>query len=292
MDNRREIRDFLTSRRAKLTPEQTGLRTTGTRRVPGLRRSEVAQLAGVSVEYYSRLERGDLAGVSDAVLEALSRALQLDDVERTHLYALARDGTAPPRRRRTPSVRPTIQRLLERLDTPAFVMNARGDVLATSPLGRALYEPLYASPTSAGRAPNHARFIFLDPASKEFWVDWDRAAADTVAMLNAAAALDPYDKSLTELIGELSTRSDEFRRRWARHDVHQHSTGAKTFRHPLVGEVHLTFETLAFPADDLTLIAYGAEPESPTEDALRLLASWTATDTTAEPSQEHPHRQR
>jgi transcriptional regulator with XRE-family HTH domain len=282
VDSRREIRDFLTSRRGKVSPEQAGLRSSGRRRVPGLRRSEVAQLANVSVEYYARLERGDLSGASDAVLDALSRALQLDEVERTHLYALARDGAAPPsRRQRTPSLRPSIHGLLDRLDTPAFVMNARGDVLATSALGRALYEPLFASPTSAGRAPNHARFLFLDPASEEFWVDWERAAADTVAMLNAAAALDPYDKSLTELIGELSTRSDEFRRRWARHDVHQHRTGTKTFRHPVVGDVQLTFESLAFAGDDLTLIAYSAEPASRAEEALQLLASWMATETTA-----------
>ena len=292
MDTRREIREFLTSRRAKVTPEQAGLRSYGARRVPGLRRAEVAQLAGVSVEYYSRLERGDLSGASDAVLDALSRALQLDEVERTHLYALARDGAAPsPRRQRTPSVRSSIQHMLDRLDTPAFVMNARGDVLATSPLGRAFYEQLFASPTSAGRAPNHARFIFLDPASKQFWGDWERAAADTVAMLNAAAALHPYDKALTELIGELSTRSDEFRKRWARHDVHQHRTGTKRFHHAVVGDVELTFESLTFPGDDLTLITYSAEPSSRSEEALRLLASWVATQTATRAVEDSRHQQ-
>lgn len=250
----------------------------GSRRVPGLRRAEVAQLAGVSVEYYSRLERGDVGGASDAVLDALSRALMLDDTERTHLYALARGGAAPaPRRRRAPDVRPTVERMLEHMETPAFVINNRGDVLAYSPLGHALYEPHISSPTSAGRAPNHARFIFFDPAARTFWVDWNRAAADTVAMLNAAAALNPYDKALTELIGELSTRSDEFRSRWARHDVHQHTSGTKSFRHPVVGEVRLSFETLVFAGDDLTLIVYDAEPDSPDAEALRLLASWAAT---------------
>lgn len=278
MDNRSQIREFLTSRRAKITPAEAGLPSYGTRRVPGLRRAEVAQLAGVSVEYYSRLERGDLSGVSDQVLDALARALRLNDDDRTHLEDLARAAGPAPRRRRRPAadqVRPGVQRLLDSMtDAPAFVMNGRGDILAANALGRALYAPMIEA--ARGRVPNHARFIFLDPRSRHFWGDWERAADDTVALLQAQAGRDPYDRALTDLIGELSTRSEDFRTRWARHDVRQHHIGAKPFLHPVVGTLHLTYESLDLPADNLTLVAYGAEPGSDAEDRLRLLASWTA----------------
>ncbi|MDA0563813.1 helix-turn-helix transcriptional regulator [Streptomonospora sp. S1-112] len=279
MDHRSQIREFLTSRRARISPQQAGVPSYGTRRVPGLRRSEVAQLAGVSVEYYSRLERGDLSGVSDSVLDALSRALRLNDEERTHLEDLARAaGPRPRRRRRAPQrqVRPTVQRMLEAMtDAPAFVMNGRGDILAFNALGRALYAPMIES--ARGRVPNHARFIFLDARSHHFWGDWERAADDTVALLQAEAGRDPFDTALTELVGELSTRSPDFRTRWARHDVRQHHIGAKPFRHPVVGELELTYESLELPADGLILVAYGAEPGSGSQDRLRLLASWSTT---------------
>jgi transcriptional regulator with XRE-family HTH domain len=279
VDNRREIREFLTSRRAKISPQQAGLPSYGTRRVPGLRRTEVAQLAGVSVEYYSRLERGDLSGVSDQVLDALARALRLNDAERTHLEDLARAAAPGSRRRRRPTpdqVRPSVQRLLDSMtDAPAFVMNGRGDVLATNALGRALYAPMLDA--ARGATPNHARFIFLDVRSHLFWGDWERAADDTVALLHAQAGRDPHDKDLTELVGELSTRSEDFRTRWARHDVRQHHLGAKPFHHPVVGDLHLTYESMDLPADGLTLVAYGTEPASDSEDKLRLLASWAAT---------------
>ncbi|MBN6054751.1 helix-turn-helix domain-containing protein [Nonomuraea sp. RK-328] len=279
MDNRSEIREFLTSRRAKISPQEAGLPTYGTRRVPGLRRAEVAQLAGVSVEYYSRLERGDLSGVSDHVLDALARALRLDDEERTHLEDLARAAGPGPRRRRRPAptqVRPSVQRLLDSMTgAPAFVMNGRGDVLATNTLGRALYAPMIDA--ARGATPNHARFIFLDPRSHQFWGDWDRAADDTVALLHAQAGRDPFDKDLTDLIGELSTRSDDFRTRWARHDVRQHHLGSKPFHHPVVGDLHLTYESMDLTVDNLTLVAYGTEPGSDSEDKLRLLASWATT---------------
>ncbi|MCA2225595.1 helix-turn-helix transcriptional regulator [Nonomuraea aurantiaca] len=281
MDNRSEIREFLTSRRARISPQQAGLPSSGRRRVPGLRRAEVAQLAGVSVEYYSRLERGDLSGVSDSVLDALARALRFNDEERTHLEDLARTAGQGPRRRRRAvphTVRPSVQRLLDAMtEAPAFVMNGRGDVLAFNTLGRALYAPMID--TARGATPNHARYIFLDARSHHFWGDWDRAADDTVALLHAQAGRDPYDKTLTDLIGELSTRSDDFRARWARHDVRQHHIGAKPFHHPVVGDLHLTYESLALAADDLTLVAYGTEPGSDSEDKLRLLASWAATHT-------------
>ncbi|MFD1538579.1 helix-turn-helix transcriptional regulator [Nonomuraea guangzhouensis] len=288
MDNRSEIREFLTSRRAKISPHQAGLPSYGTRRVPGLRRTEVAQLAGVSVEYYSRLERGDLSGVSDQVLDALARALRLNDAERTHLEDLARAAGPGPRRRRRPTpdqVRPSVQRLLDSMTgAPAFVMNGRGDVLAANALGRALYAPMFDA--ARGATPNHARFIFLDARSHLFWGDWERAADDTVALLHGQAGRDPYDKDLTDLVGELSTQSEDFRTRWARHDVRQHHLGAKPFHHPVVGDLHLTYESMDLPADGLTLVAYGTEPASDSEDKLRLLASWAATLDTAGPQQE------
>jgi len=280
VDHRSQIREFLTSRRARISPEQSGLASYGKRRVPGLRRAEVAQLAGVSVEYYARLERGDLTGVSDQVLDALARALRLDEDDRIHLEDLARAARTAPRRRRRPAtaqVRPAIQHLLDAMrEIPAIVMNGRADLLASNALGRALYAPMIEA---AGPAvPNHARYIFLDPRSHQFWGDWQRAADDTVALLQAHAGRDPFDKGLTDLIGELSTRSEDFRARWARHDVRQHHQGAKPFRHPLVGEMHLTYESLALTADNLLLVAYNAEPGSDAEDKLRLLASWTAPE--------------
>ncbi|MEV5826397.1 helix-turn-helix transcriptional regulator [Spirillospora sp. NPDC052242] len=277
MDQRSQVREFLTSRRGRITPQEAGLPSYGARRVPGLRRAEVAQLAGVSVEYYSRLERGDLSGVSDHVLDALARALRLDEEERTHLDDLARAAGPGPRRRRRSApqrVRPTVQRMLDGMTDPAIVMNGRGDILAANAPGRALYAPMIEA--ARGAVPNHARFIFLDARSREFWGDWDRAADDTVALLQAEAGRDPFDKELTELVGELSTRSDDFRARWARHDVRQHHIGAKPFHHPVVGELRLTYESLDLPADNLTLVVYSGEPGSDSEDRLRLLASWAA----------------
>lgn len=279
MDNRSEIRDFLTSRRAKITPERAGVTSYGSRRVPGLRRAEVAQLAGVSVEYYSRLERGNLTGVSDSVLDALARALHLDEAERAHLYDLAREaGPAARNRRRSmpQGVRANVQRLLDAMtEAPAVVMNGRTDALAANQLGRALFAPVFTGPS---RPPNFARFNFLDSRARDFWANWDHTADDTVELLRAQAGRDPYDKALTDLIGELSTRSDEFRTRWAAHGVRLHRTGIKHLRHPAIGELHLTFEVMELVTDEgLSLIAYGTEPGSPSEDGLRLLASWSAT---------------
>ena len=200
MDTRTEIREFLASRRAKVTPEQAGLPVYGgTRRVPGLRREEVAILAGVSVDYYTRLERGNLGGVSESVLEALARALQLDDAERAHLFDLARAAGPTTRTRQRSAqqkVRPSVQRILDAMTgAPAFVQNGRLDVLAENPLGRALYSEMYADPL---RPANHARFIFLNPRSREFYADWERAANDTVAILRSEAGRDPYDRTLSD----------------------------------------------------------------------------------------------
>jgi transcriptional regulator with XRE-family HTH domain len=283
MDNRAEIKAFLSSRRAKITPEQAGLSAYArNRRVPGLRRSEVADLAGVSVEYYAQLERGDLSGVSDSVLEALARALQLDEAEHAHLFDLARAaGPAARTRRRAPAqqVRPAIQRLLDLMTAvPAIVNNARLDLLASNPLGQSLFAPVYASPRSPAHTPNHARFTFLDPRARDFWADWERAADDSVAQLRTEAGRDPYDQALTGLVGELSTRSEAFRIRWAAHNVRLHRTGRKHFHHPVVGDLHLNFEAMELPADPgLSLLAFSADAGSPDDDALHLLASWAAT---------------
>ena len=281
MDNQSETRDFLATRRAKITPEQAGLPDYGgNRRVPGLRRGEVAMLAGVSVEYYTRLERGNLSGVSEGVLEALAGALQLDEAERAHLFDLARAASAgrKPQRRRatTQAVRASVQLMLDAItNAPAFVRNGRLDVLAANQLGRAMYSDMYGGP---GRPANFARFLFLDDRSRGFYPDWERAANDTVAILRTEAGRDPYDRGLTDLVGELSTRSEEFRTRWAAHNVRLHHSGRKHFRHPVVGDLHLMYESLDLSADaGLSLLVYTAEPGSPTGDALRLLASWAAT---------------
>ena len=280
MDNRDEVKAFLSSRRARITPEQAGLAAhTRARRVPGLRRGEVADLAGVSVEYYARLERGNLGGVSDGVLDALARALQLDEAEVAHLMDLARRAGPATRARRQPparQVRPSIARILELMtEIPAFVNNRRLDVMAANPLAEALYAPLFADPI---RPANHARFAFLDPRARDFWIDWERIADDTVAMLRTEAGRDPYDKDLTDLVGELCTRSEAFRVRWAAHNVRLHRTGLKHYRHPVVGTLHLNFEAMELAADPgLTLTMLSAEAGSSSDDGLRLLTSWAAT---------------
>jgi transcriptional regulator with XRE-family HTH domain len=283
VDNRSEVREFLTSRRAKITPEQARIPQAGHRRVPGLRRSEVAALAGMSVEYYAKLERGSLGGVSASVLDAIARALQLDEAERAHLFHLAQaaDGTSAAMRPRGRSreqwtVRPSLQWTLDSITTaPAIVGNNRSDLLATNHLGRALYADLY---NDANTPPNFARFTFLDSAAHRFYPDWDLAADMTVANLRTAAGQDPHNKSLHDLVGELSTRSGEFRRRWGAHDVRTHGTGTKHFHHYVVGDLALAYESLDLRAEPgLTLTIYAAEPDSSTAHALALLASWAAT---------------
>jgi transcriptional regulator with XRE-family HTH domain len=281
VDTSKEIREFLTSRRGRITPERAGLRTFGhsSRRVPGLRREEVALLAGVSVDYYTRLERGNAAGVSDTVLEALARALRLDDTERAHLFDLARAAhTSTTRRHRRPQqqLRPAVQHMLDAMSgVPAFVRNGRLDIVGANLLFRALYSQHFDDET---QPQNTARFIFLDPRATNFYVDWDRVAHDVVAVLRAEAGRDPYDRGLSDLVGELSTRSEQFRKLWAAHNVRSHDTGLKRFHHPLVGELNLTFESMELVADPgLTMTVYTAEPGSKSEEALNLLASWTAT---------------
>lgn len=281
MDNRDAVREFLTSRRAKITPQQAGVPTSGQRRVPGLRRSEVATLAGMSVEYYSKLERGQLAGASPSVLEAIARALHLDEAEREHLFDLAAAAQgggmlARPRRRSDKQWTPTpgLQWILDAMrDAPAAIGNGRGDLLAANHLGRALYSDLLNEPR-----PNFARFIFLDEAARRFYPDWDYFADITVANLRTEAGRDPRDRQLHELVGELSTRSEEFRRRWSAHDVRIHAAGTKHFHHPVVGDLHLAYETVDLrTGGGVSMTVYAAEPASPSEHALQLLASWAAT---------------
>lgn len=283
MDSRAEAREFLITRRGRITPEQAGLPVYGgNRRVTGLRREEVAMLAGVSVDYYTQLEHGNLHGVSETVLDALARALQLDEAERAHLVDLARTANASPitrPERAAERIREPVQRMLDAMTgAPALVRTARFDVLASNGLGRALYSPVFAM---SGRV-NTARFAFLEPGARTFFRDWARTADDCVATLRSAAGRDPYDRALTDLIGELSTRSPEFRTRWAAHDVRFHRTGLKRMHHPAVGDLELTYEALELAADPgLTVLVYGAQPGSPTEDALRLLASLEATPSIA-----------
>jgi transcriptional regulator with XRE-family HTH domain len=292
VDNRTEVREFLATRRAKITPEQAGIPFYGQRRrVPGLRREEVAQLAGLSSDYYVRLEKGNLGGASDSVLDAIARALQLDDAERAHLFDLARaarnGGRQPRRRRAAPEVRPGIRHMLDAMTgSVAFVRNGRLDICAVNPLGRAFYAPVYdAEPASTreGRA-NLARYCFLAPSAEDFYPDWDEAADTTVAILRAEAGRDPHNRALTELVGELATRCDAFRTRWAAHDVRHHHTGVKRFRHPVVGDVTVGFNAMELPADPgLTLTTYTAEPGSASAEKLTVLASWAVTADRARP---------
>jgi transcriptional regulator with XRE-family HTH domain len=291
MNNRAEVRDFLVSRRARITVRQAGLPDVGNRRVPGLRRSEVALLAGVSVEYYAKLERGAIAGVSASVLHSLARALQLDDAERAHLFHLAHaaDGTsAGMRPHRRPAQqwqpRPSLQWVLDRFTAPAIVRNGRMDLLATNHLGRAMHAALYDR-TPDGGPPNFARYTFLDDDSHYFYLDWETAADVCVAILHTEAGRDPHDRFLQDLVGELSTRSEDFRRRWSAHDVRQHGAGTKHFRHRDVGTLELGFESVDMISEPgLTLTLYAAEPASPTAHALDLLASWTAGEKVQRPA--------
>jgi transcriptional regulator with XRE-family HTH domain len=283
VDAANDIAQFLTTRRARITPQQAGLPTYGTRRVPGLRREEVASLAGMSVEYYKRLERGNVSGASELVLEGLARALQLDDAERAHLFDLARAASPVALKRSRPikqRVRPVVQQILDQIAAPALVRNARLDQVAANELGRALYAPMF---DSREQPANSARFTFLDPAAVDFYPDWERVATELVAHLRSEAGANAYDRQLSDLIGELSTRSDEFRVRWAAHNVRFHRTGTKRMQHPVVGELSLSYETMELSADDgLTVAIFTAEPGSASQQALDLLASWTATPARAD----------
>lgn len=285
MENRDEVRAFLTTRRERLTPEQASIPFYGgRRRVKGLRREEVAMLAGMSTDYYTRLERGNLSGVSDVVLDSLARALQLDEAERGYLFNLASAAKSParvsaakagtrPRSSARSGVREGVQRILDTIHAPAYVRNSRFDVVATNKLGRALLADAYADGASTF---NFARYTFLDPRSRDFFVEWEKIGRDSVAALRLEAGSNPYDRGLTDLIGELSTRSEEFRVWWASHNVKFHNTSTKTLRHSVVGELEVTGEALVLPGDPgLTIVTYTVEPASPSAEALGFLASWS-----------------
>lgn len=280
MDTDQEIREFLTTRRARLTPERAGLPTYGrTRRVQGLRREEVALLAGISVEYYTRLERGNVRGVSEDVLESVSRALQLDDAEHAHLVDLVRTANQerPPRKAAAPAtVRPSVRRIVDALGRmPAFVANGRLDILYANPLAEALYSEHFRDPA---RPVNTARFMFLDPRARTFYPDWETNMRDAVAALHGEAGRNPHDRGLHDLIGLLSTRSEEFRVQWARHDVRFHRSGTKRMHHPLVGDLTLSYERLDLPSDPgLAIVTYSAEPASRSEERLDELGEWIST---------------
>lgn len=278
MNSRSEISNFLTSRRARLSPEDAGVPLySGSRRVPGLRREEVAHLAGVSSDYYARLERGKISGASREVLEAVARALQLDDDEREHLFNLVTiTQRRSPRKKgsnRT-TIRPGIQSVLDSIETPALVQNARLDRLAFNRIGRAVHS---LREDGSEDHYNYAQWLFLDPQAKRFHRDYEHAAHNVVALLNAATAQDPYDRQLIEIIGTLSTQSEEFRALWASHDVFRHRSGAKLLTHSEVGDLEFGYESFELSTDPgLVMLVFTVEPGSPTADALKLLASWSA----------------
>lgn len=277
MSSKDEAREFLISRRARVTTAKAGLPDFGgERRVPGLRREEVAMLAGVSLDYYNRLERGNIRGASDSVLNAIARALQLDNAEREHLFHLAQGAPLPtssPPHAGERTVRSSVQRVLDNMAVPAVVTNAQQDIIAANDLGRSLYAPHFDVPGQ----PNMARFIFLDSRAPDFYADWPLARRMTAAMLRLEAGRDPLNEQLTALIGELSTRSPHFRAEWAQHDVHEHRTGQKVFNHPEVGPILLTFDAFDLPGEPgLSIVAYSAEPDTSDADRLALLASWVA----------------
>jgi transcriptional regulator with XRE-family HTH domain len=281
MTQKDEVGDFLRIRRDRITAKQAGILPGSRRRVPGLRREEVAMLAGVSVEYYARMERGDLRGVSSEVLDSLARTLRLDEAETDHLHALAEAAGPQPARRRKKAeqpFRPSLQRFIDAVAMPVWVRDRRMDFVAGNPMGRALYKPLLEDPASRG---NTARFVFFSPASRIFFPDWEESATNIVASLRTYAGQSPRDKDLTDLIGELATRSDDFRVRWAAHDVRHHRTGIKRIHHPEVGDLELVYEAMDFPADpEWFMFGYTAEPGTPSEDRLALLGSLAASDQT------------
>lgn len=282
MDQRSELSEFLRSRRARLKPGDVGLPDFGRhRRVPGLRREELAQLAGVSVAYYTRLEQGNGQNVSAEVLDAIARALRLTDAEQQHLMHLAKP-TAKKKRAamaRQQRVRPELQHLLDSMESvPAYLLGRRLDLLAWNRMAAALIGDFVELPPEER---NLARHIFLDPTARERYLEWDDKAAEVVGVLRLCAGCYPDDPLLTALVGELSVKSDEFRTLWAAHTVRQKGHGSKRLHHPVVGELTLSYETLKMPDEhDLSLVTYYAEPGSAAADSLRLLASWAAAPET------------
>ncbi|MEE4023343.1 helix-turn-helix transcriptional regulator [Gordonia sp. PKS22-38] len=271
-----EIRDFLISRRANVTPEQAGITAGGgERRVPGLRREEVAMLAGVSTDYYTKLERGKIASASDSVLGAIARALALDDIERAHLFDLARPtrSVVAPTAHTSQPLRESLQRMLDSMAVPAIAYDTRQDIVGANVLGRAMFVQMFESDR-----PNIARFTFLDPRAQTFYDDWELACSLNAAMLRFAVGRDPLSTDLTALIGELSTLSPSFRRHWADQDVHEHRSGRKVFHHPEVGDLEADYDVLEVPGEPgLSITTYTAAAGTATSEKFTLLASWAAS---------------
>ena len=282
LDRRAELSEFLRTRRARLKPEDVGLRSFGRyRRVPGLRREELAQLAGVSVAYYTRLEQGNGRNVSAEVLDSIARALRLSDAEHAHLTHLAK----PKQHKKKPAarsqqVRGALLQLLDSMDgVPAYISGRRSDILAWNRMAAAVFGDWGELPA---QERNWARMVFLQPEYRDLFVEWEQKASDVVSFLRMDAGCYPDDPRLSALVGELSVKSEEFRRLWATHDVREKSYGVKHLRHPLVGELKLNFEAFRLADDEgQALMTYHAEPGSPSAEALRLLASWGADATRA-----------
>lgn len=291
MSTKDEVREFLVSRRGNVTPEQAGLPSyDADRRVPGLRREEVALLAGVSLDYYTRLERGNIQGASESVLNAIAGALRLNDAEREYLFDLARTAPARSASRRpaapTRTVRTSVRRVLDTMAVPAIVHNANQDLIAANLMGRALYAPHFDTEGT----PNIARFIFLDPRARDFYVDWGLARRTVAAIMRLEAGRDPLNAELTALIGELSTRSPQFRKDWAGHDVHEHRTGVKSFHHPEVGRIEVAFDVFDMPGEaGLHIVTYSPPPDTDSADKFALLASWAATREAEAPATDPNH---
>ncbi|MFF1761096.1 helix-turn-helix domain-containing protein [Streptomyces sp. NPDC058266] len=276
LDRRTELSEFLRTRRARLKPQDVGLPDFGRhRRVPGLRREELAQLAGVSVAYYTRLEQGNGRNVSAEVLDAIARALHLTDAEHAHLTHLAKPKQHKKSKRsaRPQQARVALRQLLDTLDgVPAYVGGPRSEILAWNRMAAALFGDWGELPP---HERNWSRLVFLDPSYRDLFLEWDSKASDMVSYLRLYAGCHPDDPELSALVGELSVKSEEFRRLWATHDVKEKGHGVKRMRHPLVGDLALMFETLHLPDDEEQfLVMYHAEPGSPSAEALRLLASW------------------
>ncbi|WP_328980504.1 helix-turn-helix transcriptional regulator [Streptomyces canus] len=282
LDPRAELSEFLRTRRARLKPEDVGLRGFGRyRRVPGLRREELAQLAGVSVAYYTRLEQGNGRTVSAEVLDAIARALRLSDAEHAHLTHLAK----PKQQKKKPAgraqqVRGPLRTLLDTMDgVPAILVGRRSDILVWNRMAAAVFGDWAELPA---REQNWARLVFLRPEYRDLFVDWERKASDVVSQLRMDAGSHPDDPRLSALVGELSVKSEEFRRLWATHDVKERCHGIQRLHHPLVGELDLRLESFhQADAHEQMLVTYHAEPNSPSAEALRLLASWGADATRA-----------
>lgn len=292
MDTRHEVQEFLTALRARITPDMAGLTVFGgERRVPGLRREEVAQLAGVSTAYYTRMERGDLRGVSESVLSALGRALQLNPAESSHLFDLARAASGPRRTQRAkpePRVPARMGQLLDTMgDVPALVLTRLGNPVASNALGRGLFPHLFPE----GAAPvNHCRYLFLDDRSEVFYPDWETSARESVSSLRLLSGQDPSDRALASLVGDLATRSEEFRTWWGGHTVRTHVSGTKRINHPVVGELTVGYDVLAMQsAPGLSITTYLPEPGSTSADALAMLRSWIADHTTTHAATRHGH---